>query len=131
MAAVLTLQDIKQRIAGDNHSRHYLVTLTGAYPAGGFSINAAEYPDATAVFKAIRRVIFSGGCMSDNGVFFRASPEDFDNDDSDDPLFLLKLYEIPTGGGVPVEVTTGNTVTETIYIIIDGITFDGVDGEPW
>jgi len=126
MAASLELQDTKKNITGDNDSLHFLCTITGTYPANGYDINAAEYPSATAVFARIYRILFNGGCMDEDGIMFRADPDEIDNDSATDPSFHLRAYEMATGGTGYTEVSTGDALVTAINLIIEGIPLGGV-----
>lgn len=134
MAASLELQDTKRNISGDNDSLHYRCTITGNYPADGYEINAAEMPNAVARFARIYRIIFNGGNMDEDGIIFRADPDEIDNDSETDPHFHLRAYEIVSGGTGYNEISVGDALATEINLIIEGVPLGGVRdavGETW
>lgn len=127
MAIALTLQNTKISSQG-NISALYLATMTGTYPSGGYTVNAAVYPDATARFSSLKRIRFERDSGIDANLnFYRAT--NIDNSSATDPTFKLRCYEMATGGTGLQEITAGTANATSVYVEIEGIPLNGVNGD--
>lgn len=127
MTVALTERDTKNRISGDNYSKHYKCVITSeTYPTDGIVIEAADYPSAEADFSHVWRVWFPGGNIDANGYLYSVDPDDFDNSDTDDPTFKLKIWEAITGGSGYTEVPNSTSFSGTINLVVEGVPQGGV-----
>lgn len=106
----------------------YTITGDASYPSGGYTIDDTVFPDAENPFTKILGVIPLNKTISENGYFAEYTE---DNTDTTNPEINVDVYEFPTGGGAPVEVSAGEDLSgETFDVLIIGIPAESVICDP-
>lgn len=126
MTVTATFQN-KYFIGADQNlvSKKFLISLNGAYPSGGFTIDEDVLSSEANKFRKIYRAYFDQGSNVDENNL-RYEVDSINNATEDDPVLKIKVYEVDTGNIEPTEKDQGEQVTGSFYLIIEGVEFEQV-----